>query len=452
MSTSEAVVGETIYDAIIIGGGPAGTIAGMALKKNGRSAIILEKATFPRFHIGESFLPATFSLLKKLGLEEAFRKLPHVPKFGADFAMGYGGKYLRIDFEDGFCPEYECFNIERSVFDEMLLEEAKKAGVEYRQTTVKKIHKLSDGDCRIETEHGEIRGRYVLDASGQQTVIGKHLGTKKLVTDPDLKKVAYFSQFDNVKRPTGREVGHPLIAMVDEGWFWMIPLNEHKTSVGIVLSAHVAKGIMEEHNLKSDEILQWAIDRTPIVKDRMTDAKGVFSNQIIADFSYNCRPFAGEGHFLIGDAAAFMDPIFSTGVSVAVNTALAAANFVDAILAERISPAKARKRYIADLEESTGTLFKIIRQYYDHSFRELFLEGQGPMQVEKAVIGVLAGNVFPRPPFKMRWRLKLFDYFVKLNRKKQIVPRRRKFSLLKNTQRDMQLERTEQSIPLAHAS
>ena len=397
--------------------------------------LILEKATFPRFHIGESFLPATFSLLRELGLEKAFRELPHVPKFGADFAMGYGGKLLRINFEDGFCPEAECFNIERDIFDEMLLREAKNAGAEFRQLTVKDIPVLDDGDVRIVTEAGEFKARYLLDASGQQTVVGKHLGTKKMVTDPELKKVAYFSQFEGVHRPTGKEEGHPLIAMVDEGWFWMIPLNKQKTSVGIVLSADAAKQIMSDHGLKPEEMLQWAIDRTPVVKERMTEARGVFVNNVIADFSYNCRPYAGPGYFLIGDAAAFMDPIFSTGVSVAVNTSLAAAKFVDAILKGSITAAKARKRYIADLEESTGTLFKIIRQYYDHSFRELFIEGQGPCQVEKAVIGVLAGNVFPRPPFKMRWRLKLFDFFVKLNRKKQIVPRRRKFSLLKNAKK-----------------
>jgi flavin-dependent dehydrogenase len=350
--------------------------------------------------------------------------------------MGYGGKLLRINFEDGFCPEYECFNIERDIFDQMLLREAKKGGTEVRQRTVKNITKLTDGDVRIETEEGELRGKYLLDASGQQTVVGKHLGTKKMVTDPDLKKVAYFSQFEGVERPPGREEGHPLIAMVDEGWFWMIPLNAKKTSVGIVLSADIAKRIMQEHSLKPDEMLQWAIERTPVVKERMKNAQGVFVNNVLADFSYHCRPYAGEGHFLIGDAAAFMDPIFSTGVSVAVNTSLAAAKFVDGILNGTIAPATARKKYIADLEESTGTLFKIIRQYYDHSFRELFIEGQGPMQVHKAVIGVLAGNVFPRPPFKMRWRLKLFDFFVKLNRKKQLVPRRRRFSLLKQTAQD----------------
>jgi hypothetical protein len=104
---------------------------------------------------------------------------------------------------------------------------------------------------------------------------------------------------------------------------------------------------------------------------------------------------------------------------------------VDDILAGRTSPARARKKYVAHLSESTGTLFQLIRQYYDHSFRELFLVGSGPIQLHKAVIGVLAGNVFPRPPFKLRWRLKIFDYLVKLNRKKRLVVRRRRFSMLK---------------------
>jgi hypothetical protein len=111
---------------------------------------------------------------------------------------------------------------------------------------------------------------------------------------------------------------------------------------------------------------------------------------------------------------------------------MAVAKYVDDILAGRISPSRARKRYTSHLEASTGTLFQIIRQYYEHSFRELFLNGTGPLQVHKAVIGVLAGNVFPRPPWKLRWRLRFFDLLVKWNRKRQLVPRRRRFSLLKS--------------------
>ena len=428
---------QEMFDAIIIGGWPAGSIASMGMAKRGRKVVVIEKATFPRFHIGESFLPATFDRLKELGLEDALRKCPHVPKFGADFAMGYGGKVLEIDFNQGFVACDEAFNIERAVFDAMLLDEARKMGVKVVQATVKEIKKLSDGDCLIVTDAGEFAGKYVLDASGQGTVIGRHLGTRKPVTDPNLKKVAYFSQFENVVRPTGKREGHPLIAMSDEGWFWMIPLNDKVTSVGVVLGADDSKKIQAEEGVTPENMLKWAISHTPVVRERMKDAVWLHqTNQVIADFSYNCRPYAGDGHFLIGDAAAFMDPIFSTGVSVAVNSGMEAVGHVDKILAGKISPAAARAKYISHLEESTGTLFKLIRQYYDHSFRELFINGTGPLEVHKAVIGVLAGNVFPRPPFKMRWRLKFFDFCVWMNRRRQLVPRRRRFSLLKRAAMD----------------
>jgi flavin-dependent dehydrogenase len=421
-----------VWDAIVIGGGPAGSIAALDLARRGRRVILLEKAQFPRFHIGESFLPATFDRLRELGLEPELRKLPHVPKFGAEFAMGYGGKHLEIEFSGGFCPGYETFNIERSIFDQMLLRQAELAGAEVHQgVAVKQIVSLMDGDVRIVTEGGEFRGRFLLDASGQQTVVGRHLGTRKTAEEPHLRKVAYFGQFENVWRPPGRMEGHPLIAMMEEGWFWVIPLNAHRTSVGMVLDADVARRIMESENINPDAMLAWGIARCPVVRERMRDASGtVEPNRVLADFSYRCRPYAGDGYFLIGDAAAFMDPIFSTGVSVAVNGARAVAQYVDDILAGRMSADRARKRYIAHLEQSTATLFQLIRQYYDHSFRELFLNGTGPLEVHKAVIGVLAGNVFPRPPWKLRWRLRVFDFLVNLNRRKKLVPRQRRFSLL----------------------
>jgi flavin-dependent dehydrogenase len=422
----------TIWDAVIIGGGPAGSITAMSLAKKGRKVIVFEKTPFPRFHIGESFLPATYDRLKELGLEPVIKSLPHVPKFGAQFSMGYGGKLLDIDFCDGFCPCDETFNIERSIFDMALLEEAKKAGAVVRQpVNVKEILSLADGDVRVLTDDGEIRAKWLLDASGQGTVIGRHFGTRMTTQEPHLRKIAYFNQFENVKRPPGKKEGHPLIAMMDEGWFWLIPLNPQKTSIGMVLDADVAKTIMREKNIPQEKMLQWGIANCPIVKERMSEAKGPDTNMIAADFSYTCPPYAGEGYFMVGDSATFQDPIFSTGVSVAVNSAIGVSKYVDDILAGRISPGRARKKYTAHLKESTGTLFQLIRQYYDHSFRELFLVGSGPIQIHKAVIAVLAGNVFPRPPFKLRWRLWLFDRLVKLNRKKRLVVRRRRFSMLK---------------------
>ena len=421
-----------VWDAIIIGGGPAGSLAGVALAKKGRRAIILEKVTHPRFHVGESFLPATLDLLKEMGLESALRALPHMPKYGAEFAMGYGGKILDIDFSDGYCDGKVTFNIERSIFDNMLLREAAKAGIEVRENTaVKQILKLSDGDVRVITENGdEIRGRYLLDASGQGTVVARHLGTRRNVEDPKLQKIAYVNHFEGVQRGEGAKAGNPLIVMMEEGWFWVIPLNETRTSVGMVLDAEVGRRITREENVSPDRMLRWGIDRCPLMQRRMQNATGPKTNNVVADFSYQCRPYAGEGYFLVGDSAAFMDPIFSTGIFVATKAAMSATKLVDDLLSNRTTPARARALYVDQIERCTGALFKLIRQYYDHSFRELFLEGSGPLGVHRAVIGLLAGNVFPRPPFKVRWRMHMFDFFVEINRKRRLVPRRKRFSIV----------------------
>lgn len=425
-----------IWDAIVIGGGPSGSIAGLSLARRGRRAIILEKAEFPRFHVGESFLPDTFDRLAELGLVPALRELPHVPKFGAAFAMGNGGREMEIDFADGFCNGKEAFNIERSVFDAMLLREAKRGGAEVREgVAVKQIISLADGDVRVLTDAGEIRGRYLLDASGQGTVVGRHLKTRKAAEESHLRKVAYGGHFEKVWRPSGKQGGYPFIVMMDEGWFWMIPITDRRTSVGMVMDADAARRVTREENVPPDRMLAWAIARCPVVRDRMKEATGAETNQVFADYTYKCRPYAGEGYFLVGDSATFMDPIFSTGIFVGVNAAINSARYVDDILAGRIPAARARKRFIAEIEECTGTLFHLIGRYYDHSFREMFLEGRGPLQVHRAVIGVLAGNVFPRPPWKSRWRLRVFDQLVKLNRKRQLVPRRRRFSLLRSAEK-----------------
>jgi flavin-dependent dehydrogenase len=431
-TSTETTTRNDVWDVIIIGGGPAGALAGLSLARRGRRTIILEKSKFPRFHVGESFLPATLDLLKELGLEPALREMPHMPKFGAEFAMGYGGKVLDIDFAEGFCDGKETFNIERSIFDAMLLREAGRGGAEVRENVaVKQILTLADGDVRVLTDGGdEIRGRYLFDASGQGTVVPRHLGTRRSVEDPKLQKIAYVNHFDNVQRSEGKKAGNPLIVMMEEGWFWIIPLNETRTSVGMVLDAEVGRRISRDENISPDRMLRWGIARCPLMQERMRVAVGPQTNNVVGDFSYYCRPYAGEGYFLVGDSAAFLDPIFSTGIFVASKGAMSAVSLVEALLDGRMAPARARAIYVDQIERCTSALFKLIRQYYDHSFRELFLEGSGPLGVHRAVIGLLAGNVFPRPPFKLRWRMRLFDYFVNLNRKRRLVPRRRRFSIV----------------------
>src|SRR4051812_21043912 len=168
------------YDAIIIGAGPAGATSALLLARAGFRVIALEKAKFPRFHIGESILPRNFPLVQELGLEAVLEKLPHLKKYGAEFGMGDDHDTTRFYFDAGLIPGSRTFNIERSHFDQMLMTEARAAGAEIReQTSVKQIESLAANNVAVQLESGEmLRGKYLLDASGHGTVVGRYLNTR----------------------------------------------------------------------------------------------------------------------------------------------------------------------------------------------------------------------------------------------------------------------------------
>lgn len=415
------------YDVIVIGGGPGGSTAAMVLARRGLRVCLLEKEKHPRFHIGESILPRTTPLIEELGLTDELAKLPQVPKLGAEFGMGNDANTMTFVFQDGLLPSYPVFNIERSVFDKMLIDQARLAGAAvFEQTAVKSIDRLEEGHVQVSTADRSISARLLMDASGHSTMVGRHLGIRRNFDDPELQKVAYFQHFDNVQRLPGGQSGYPSIFMADEGWFWIIGLNEIKTSVGFVTRPSFTRQLKVPPN----RLLQWAVQRCPMVRDRMRDAAGPSDNVVLADFSYVCSPQAGPGYFLIGDAGCFLDPVFSTGVTLAMVGGNEAAKLAIAMFDGKISPKAAQRQYIQLVERSTGLLWTIIRKYYQHSLRELFLTGQGPLQVHRAIISILAGQVFPKPVWALRWRMRFFQLCVWLQQYVALSPRRPRFSLV----------------------
>jgi hypothetical protein len=168
----------------------------------------------------------------------------------------------------------------------------------------------------------------------------------------------------------------------------------------------------------------------------MRNASGPETNHVVSDFSYRCRPIAGEGYFLVGDAGAFLDPIFSTGVTLAMEGAVQVTNQLADIFSGKTSPAAARKKYIRFIEGSTAVFWRLVRGYYKHSFRELFMHGVGPLDVHRAVVAILAGHVFPKPEWKLRWRLRFFELCIFVNQYIAIVPRKNRFSLMSEPPND----------------
>jgi flavin-dependent dehydrogenase len=396
-------------DVIVIGGGPAGSTAATLLARQGFSVLLLERERFPRFQIGESLLPYNNDLFDRLGVADQLAQGDFFPKYGAYFVTGDSkvGCSFRFDqtLED---PYRQSFQVKRAEFDHLLLKNAAANGVEVREETAVASVDLSDPErATIRTSKGEeLTARFVIDGSGHSAVLGSRVGDKSDIAS--LKKVACFAHYRGVVRAEGREGGSTGIVVLQNAWFWLIPVNADVMSVGIV----VDRDHLVQCGLSPEQILEKTIAETPFVAERMRDAERVTPVYARKDFSFRMRNLVGPNYALAGDAAGFLDPIFSTGVFIAMKSADIIAEAAAVRL--RSGSMKPLQKYERDLSGALEKYLRFIEHFYEREFLEVFMQPSPRFGLMRVIVGVLAGDIFARR--NNRFKLALFFFLVRLQK------------------------------------
>jgi flavin-dependent dehydrogenase len=409
-----------MYDVAIIGGGPAGSTAAALLARAGRRVIVFEREKFPRFHIGESLLPFSMKAFSRLGLHEKFLRAGFMKKFGGEIFGACSERGTKFYFKDGFRSQTDhSYQVTRADFDKVLLDHAAESGADvHEQTAVERVEVANehvDLSVKWNGSSQNVRARYVIDASGRNSVLGTQFGIKK--SYDHLQKLSIFAHYDDVWREEGRDGTLTLLIRGIDCWFWIIPLTAERTSIGVVLDGEVFRS----SKLSPEDFLKQALAEQPIISKRMTNARRASKVYVATDFSYRSSKLHGDRWLLAGDAAGFIDPIFSSGVFLAVFSGEQCADTLNEALDH---PGKARRlfrRYEGAVNRAMDIYLRFVNAWYTKEFIEVFLSPRNVLGLAPAVNAVLGGNV--GNSFAIRWRMSVFYFLVWLQRHYPIAPR-----------------------------
>jgi flavin-dependent dehydrogenase len=412
-----------IYDVAIIGGGPAGSVAAALLARAGRRVIVIERDKFPRFHIGESLLPFSMQAFTRLGLHEKFARAGFMEKFGGEMYGACGEEGVKFYFEDGFRSQTDrSYQVTRADFDKVLLDHAAESGAEVREETgVDNVGFSDDGATLGISRKGNgatetIGARYVIDASGRNSILSAKFKLKK--NYEHLQKISIFAHYDGMIRAEGRDGTLTRMVRAIDRWFWVIPLSATRTSVGVVLDGPVYK----QSGLSAEEFLQQAIEEQPLLMQQMRDAERVTPVRTAADFSYRSTQLTGDRWMLAGDAAGFIDPVFSSGVFLAVLGGEQSADVLHEVLDHPKRRRKLFARYQRNINKAMDVYLRFVDAWYSKEFIEVFLHPQDLFQIPPAVNAVLGGNI--GDSFAIKWRMWVFYLLVRLQKYIALCPRR----------------------------
>ena len=394
-------------DVLVIGGGPAGSTIATLLHEKGWRVSLLEKDQHPRFHIGESLLPMNLPILERLGVSEPIRSIG-VLKYGAEFggAQEYPGKRQTIYFRNAMDKNHPyAFQVRRSEFDHILLQNCAERGVDARQGVCVQDVVFRPGETNLVQAHDgrqalHWEARFVVDASGRDTFLSRKLKLKQ--KNPKHQSAAVFGHYKNVARRAGSDAGNIGIYWFEHGWFWVIPLRDGVTSVGAVCWPEYLKTRRSD----LDSFLQQTIALCPEVAERMRDAVACDEIRATGNFSYLAKRMSGQGYILVGDAFAFIDPVFSTGVYLAMNSACLGAEAVDRCLRNPAQAEAVLKDFERRIQRGLRTVSWFIYRFTSPAMRRLFMNPRNTLRIEEAIISLLAGDIFRDTP--IRFPLALF--------------------------------------------
>ncbi|MGA9772245.1 MAG: NAD(P)/FAD-dependent oxidoreductase [Blastocatellia bacterium] len=388
----------TGYDVIVMGGGPAGSTVASLLAREGRKVVLFEKEEFPRHHIGESLMTDTYRTFERMGFLEKMKEGPFVQKYSVQFANPEGKESRPFYFfEANHHESAVTWQVTRAVFDKMLIDHAAEQGAQvYQSTMVKQV--LFDGDratgVEVKMKDGTIErftAQVVVDATGQSAMLSNKFGWR--VRDPKLKKAVLFSYFKGAHREPDLNGGATLVLRTERGsngWFWYIPLENDITSVGIVADPdYLVKGRGQD----LAKIFEEELEKCEPCRRRVGDAERVDKIYSIMDYSYRSMQNAGNGFILIGDAYGFLDPIYSSGVLLALKMAELATDAIHDAFKHNDFSGERLGQFQLKLDNGIESMRKLVHAFYseDFSFSQ-FLRKYPEQRVN--IINLLIGDVF----------------------------------------------------------
>ena len=400
-------------DVLVIGGGPAGSTVATLLARQGRKVVMLEKDHHPRFHIGESLLPGNVELFDHLGVREQVDRIG-MPKHGIEFVPPDSDARSYVEFSEGWDPsKSSAWQVRRSDLDELLFRNAAKQGAITFEGAQARQVSFDDQGANVQVRRddgstGEWRARFVVDASGRDTLLANKFKTKQ--KNPDHNSTALFGHFRHARRLSGRREGNISICWFEHGWFWFIPLADGTTSVGAVCWAYYLKA-RGGKSLK--EYFFETIALCPELQDRLKEATLVDDAvHATGNFSYCSTEATGNRHLLVGDAFTFIDPMFSSGVYLAMRSGFDAAEMVAVALDRPAEWPAARRGYEKRMRKGPRDYSWFIYRVTNPTIRDMFMHPKNTFRVKQGLMSLLAADLVHGWRFRLSLLMFKVIYYV----------------------------------------